>query len=167
MAALGTLVFGPMSGPDNSNSLGNRLSRWFESTILWLVQALLVVIIVMSLAYLWILLWRAFADGRFLAVDTVAELQTALQRGLAGVLLVVLALEVREALRHYFVEHHVKLETILTIALIAIGRHIIQLDYEHTSAAMMAGMAALIAALVGGLFIIRRSLADPPGKRNG
>lgn len=147
----------------DSSPLGQRLSRWFEAVIIWLLQALLIVITVMSLVYLWVLLWRAFADGRFLDVDTVAELQTVLQRALAGVLLVVLALEVREAMRHYFEEHQVKLETILALALIAIGRHVIQLDYEHTSGFTLVGIAVLIVALVGGLYLSRRGSSGAQG----
>src|SRR5437868_9046039 len=104
----------------------DRLSHWFERTVVLVVQALLLLIIVLALVYLWILLWRSFADGHWPQIDSVPELQRGLQRSIAGVLLVVLALELREALRNYFVEHRVRVEVILSLARIAIGRHIIQ-----------------------------------------
>ena len=56
-----------------------------------------------------------------------------LQRGFGGVLVVLLGLELLDTLKAYFSEHHIRVEVIIVVAMIAVGRHIIQLDFEHGS----------------------------------
>ena len=134
--------------------LNKKLSHGFETFVLIAVQALLVIVILVALADLFLLLWRAVEDGRVREIESIQELQRALQRSIAGVLLVVLALELREALSNYFVEHRVRVEVILSLALIATGRHIIQLDYEHVPGLTLIGVAVLVASLSGGLYFM-------------
>ena len=43
-----------------------------------------------------------------------------------------------------------------SIAIIAIGRHIINLDFENVSRATLAGIAALVAALAAGYYLVRK-----------
>jgi uncharacterized membrane protein (DUF373 family) len=59
------------------------------------------------------------------------------------------------ALRTYFSEHSVKVEIILILALIAVGRHIIQLDFEHVDGVLLLGIAVLIIGLAAGLAMLR------------
>lgn len=87
-------------------------------------------------------------------------LEARLARVFAGVLIVLLGLELIETLKAYFVEHHVRAELILTVALIAIGRHIIKLDIEHASGLQLVGVAAIILSLALGYFVIRKSHAQ-------
>ena len=49
--------------------------------------------------------------------------------------------------------------TILVVAIIAVGRHIIQIDFEHTSGAVLAGTATLMLALAASYALIRWSSA--------
>jgi len=132
-----------------------RLSRYFEAIVVGALQLLLMVVIVIAVADLWIILATALFDERLLELTTVPDLQRALQRTLAGVLLVLLGLEMMAALRTYFSEHSVKVEIILILALIAVGRHIIQLDIEHLDGVRLIGMAVLIIGLAAGLAMIR------------
>jgi len=90
-------------------------------------------------------------------IDTVADLLPAMQQSFAGILIVVLGLELLETLKNYFTEHHVRVEVILVVAIIAIGRHVIKTDFEHTPATVDLGLAALIVALVVGYFLVKKS----------
>jgi uncharacterized membrane protein (DUF373 family) len=132
-----------------------RLSRYFEAIVVGALQLLLMVVIVIAVADLWIILATALFDERLSQLSTVPDLQRALQRTLAGVLLVLLGLEMMAALRTYFTEHSVKVEIILILALIAVGRHIIQLDFEHLDGVTLVGIAVLIIGLAAGLGMIR------------
>jgi uncharacterized membrane protein (DUF373 family) len=99
-------------------------------------------------------------------IETVAELQGAVQSLFAGVLLVVLGLELMDTLRNYFIEHRVRVELLLSVALIAEARHVIQLDYEHTSPLLVAAMALLLFALAASYVGVRvwvRDAAARPG----
>jgi uncharacterized membrane protein (DUF373 family) len=92
-------------------------------------------------------------------VDTVEEMLPLMQRAFAGILTVVIGLELLETLRAYFTEQHVRLEVILVVAIIAVGRHVIQVDFEHTSGPVLIGIAALLLALMAGYVALRRSVA--------
>src|SRR5215470_3429625 len=89
-------------------------------------------------------------------IDSVAELQQAVQALFAGVLLVVLGLELMDTLRNYFIEHRLRVEFLISVALIAIARHVIQLDYEHVSPWLVLALAALIFSLAASYVGIRR-----------
>lgn len=142
-----------------------RTSRYFEAIIVAALQLLLMVVIVIAVADLWFILGKALLSGGLSELQSVPDLQRALQRALAGVLLILLGLEMMEALRTYFSEHRVKVEVILLLALIAVGRHIIQLDFEHLDGITLVGIAALIIALSGGLLLFRGTLLPWPTRR--
>ena len=66
----------------------------------------------------------------------------------AGVLLLLSGLEpVGNTGKTYFSDYHVRTEVILIVAMIAVGRHIVQIDFEHMAPASLAGVAMLILAL--------------------
>ena len=132
-----------------------RVSRYFEAIVVSVLQLLLMVVIVIAVADLWIILATALFDDRVANLRTVPDLQRALQRAIAGVLMILLGLEMMEALRRYFAEHRVKVEIILILALIAVGRHVIQLDFEHVDGITVIGVAVLVIALAAGLALIR------------
>src|SRR5690606_13480602 len=123
---------------------GERIARYFEAIVVGTLQLLLMVVIVIAVVDLWFILGKALFNDGLSQLKTVPDLQRALQRSLAGVMLVLLGLEIMEALRTYFSEHRVKVEVILILALIAVGRHIIQLDFEHLDGLMLIGIAMLI-----------------------
>ena len=133
-----------------------RLMRVFERGIIFAAQALLMLVILAALAQLWYLFALALRE-RLADIDTIPLLTESVQRAFAGVLLIVLGLELLETLRVYFTHHRVRLEIILVVAIIAIGRHVINLDFEHVSGATVAGIAALIVALTGGYFLVRKA----------
>jgi uncharacterized membrane protein (DUF373 family) len=134
---------------------GERFTRMFERVVLSAVQLLLMVLILLAVLELGYLLWRG-ATTTLLAIDNVGDLQKALQRGFAGALLVLIGLELLETIRAYLHDHYVRLEVVLIVAVIAVGRHVIQLDFEHLSGVSLLGIAALMLALVVGYFLIRR-----------
>jgi uncharacterized membrane protein (DUF373 family) len=133
-----------------------RLLRIFERGILYAAQLLLALVILLAVVQLWYLLVIAIRD-RLGDIDSIPLLTEALQRSFAGILLIILGLELLETLRVYFTHHRVRLEIILVVAIIAVGRHIINLDVEHLSGTSLAGIAALIAGVTGGYYLVRRA----------
>ena len=140
-----------------SNALwpGERITHGFERGVLSALQLLLMALVLLAVLDLVWLLWRG-ATTTLMVIDSVEELRKALQRGFAGILLVLIGLELLETLRAYLHDHHVRLEAVLVIAVIAVGRHIIQLDLEHMNGFSMIGIAALMLALTLGYFMVRR-----------
>lgn len=112
------------------------------------------------LELLW-LLGRGILE-RTTLVDSLAEVQENVERGLAGVLLVLIGLELLESVRAYVHEHRVRLEVILTVSTIAVVRHVILLDPAHVSGSVLIGTAALVLALVLCLYVVRRGAGSKP-----
>jgi uncharacterized membrane protein (DUF373 family) len=137
----------------------DRVMRLLERGILHAAQVLLVLVIIVALYQLWYLFVVAIRD-HVTDIRSIPMLTEAVQRGFAGVLLVVLGLELLETLRVYFAHHRVRLEIILVVAIIAVARHVINLDFHAVSGAEVAGIAALILALTGGYFLVQKSAGD-------
>ena len=137
-----------------------RLMRLFERGILHIAQVLLMLVIVVAVLELWYLFAVAIRD-RIAHIDSIPMLMQAVQRAFSGVLLIVLGLELLETLRVYFTQHHVRLELVIVVALIAVSRHVINLDFEHLSGTTIGGIAALIVALTAGYYLVRK--ASPAG----
>jgi uncharacterized membrane protein (DUF373 family) len=90
-------------------------------------------------------------------LTSVPLLTEAVQRGFGGVLLIVLGLELLETLRVYVTQHRVRLEIILVVAIIAVGRHVINLDYHQLENSGLLGLAALVVALTAGYYLVMKA----------
>jgi uncharacterized membrane protein (DUF373 family) len=129
--------------------------RGFEYWVVSAVQILLMVMIVLGLLDLVYLLFRG-ARSDLLNIQTEGQLQRAMQEGFAGILLVLIGLELLDTVRAYLKSHRIRLEVVLIVAVIALGRHIVELELENVDGLTLIGIAALIAALVGGYYLTRR-----------
>src|SRR5215813_10344281 len=140
----------------NAASISHQLLRWFEIVIIAALQVLLIVLIAVAT----IALYGLFVQGlrtNLHEIGTAEDLHGLLQRAFGGVLIVLLGLELMETLKTYFSEHHIRVEVILVVAIIAVGRHIIKLDFEHVSASLLFALSALMIGLTAGYFLVRRS----------
>ena len=142
-----------MSGGDAKN-FSTRLWHVFDRWVLGILEAILAVGIIAAIAIVILLVFRGIPRAAT-EIDNVAELQQAIQSLFAGVLLVVLGLELMETLRNYFIEHRLRVELLICVALIAVARHVIQLDYEHTDPWLVAAMAFLVLSLAASYVGVR------------
>lgn len=134
---------------------GERFNRGFSRWILSGVQLLLMALVALGLLDLCYLLVRGIS-GKLEAIQSVGDLQHAMQHGFAGILLILIGLELMETVRVYVHDQHVRLETVLAVAVIAVGRHILEIDLEATAGTSLIGVAALTLALGVGYFLARR-----------
>jgi len=100
--------------------------------------------------------------GNIVNLDT---LQPTLEQYFSGVLMVLLGLELLETLKTYFSERHIRIEVILVVAMIAVGRHVIRVDFGHTDGFTLLGLAGLILALSAGYFLVKGVSANPRANR--
>jgi uncharacterized membrane protein (DUF373 family) len=124
------------------------------------IVVIMIVLLIAVLAVAVVELWRLFATGartKVGGVATSADFQDILQNAFGGVLVIFVGLELLETMRAYFADHHVRVEVILFVAIIATGRHIIGLDVHHTEPLTFIGLAALMLALSGSYFLLKRS----------
>jgi uncharacterized membrane protein (DUF373 family) len=141
-----------------------RLAYLFDQWVVWIMRAIMALGIAAAVAILVLLVLREL--GRHWSqIDSIVELQQAVQSLFAGVLLVVLGLELMDTLRNYFIEHRLRVEFLISVALIAVARHIIQLDFEHSPPGLVAAIALLMFALAASYVGVRRLV--PEGKPSG
>ena len=131
-----------------------RISHLFDQWVLWTLRGVMALGIAAALAILVLLVIREIGLS-WAQIDSVRELQEAVKQLFAGVLLVVLGLELMDTLRNYFIEHRLRVELLISVALIAVARHVIQLDYEHASPWLVAAIALLVASLAASYVGIR------------
>ncbi len=142
-----------------------RLSFLFDLWVTWILRATMAIGIAAAMLTLVLLVIREIGLS-WGQIDSIAELQQAVQSLFAGVLLVVLGLELLDTLRNYFIEHRLRVEFLLSVALIAVARHIIQLDYEHASPWLVMGIALLVFSLAASYVGVRGFLRHGTGTRD-
>jgi len=137
------------------NSFTATILRAFETTVVVAVGILLAVAVGIAVLELFLLIFGSIHDG--LSLETLSSLQEALQNVFGGVLLVLLGLELIDTLKIYFIDHQVRTEVILVVAMIAVGRHIIQIDFHSTGGLELIGMAAVTVALAVSYYLVKKA----------
>lgn len=148
----------------------DRILSKLEVTVVTAMQVLMMVVVLIATLILYLLLFKNVLS-QAARIESAAGLLPMLQQSFGGVLTVVLGLELLETLKTYFTEHHVRLEVILVVAIIAVGRHVIQIDFEHTPGSVLLGLSGVISALTLGYFLIKKAqlavaLRDPAQARS-
>jgi uncharacterized membrane protein (DUF373 family) len=126
----------------------------FGHIVLSAVQIILMGLIALSLLDLVYLMIRGIGS-EMLSIGSVGALQNAMQSGFSGILLVLIGLELLETVRAYVEDHRIRVEVVLIVAVIALGRHIVEFEPDTQSGPTLIGIAALMLALTGGYFLIR------------
>ena len=73
-------------------------------------------------------------------------------------LLVLIGIELMDTfMKTYLTENVIHVEVVLVVAIIAIARKVITLDFKELSGLTLLGIAAIIIALSGGYFLLKRS----------
>ena len=147
-------IEGGVMSDGGAKPFSQRLWHAFDRLVLGVLEAILAVGIVAAIAIVVVLVFRGIPRAST-EIGNVEQLQQAIQSLFAGVLLVVLGLELMDTLRNYFIEHRLRVELLISVALIAVARHVIQLDYEHTDPWLVAAIAFLVLSLAASYVGVR------------
>jgi uncharacterized membrane protein (DUF373 family) len=138
-----------------------------KSKFVWLADRVETVIVIVLLALLAVVLAAGTvqlvvtvvtdAAHRWDSVHSIDELGE-LRPVFSGFLLILIGLELMKTISMYLAEHVVHVEVVLTVAMIAVARHAIEIDYEKAEPGQLAGTAALVLAVTAGYYLYRRSL---------
>ena len=74
-------------------------------------------------------------------------------------LMVLIGLELLETIKSYLEHDRVHAEVVFLVAIVAVSRKVVILNYKEITAEILYGMAALVMALSVGFFLVRRALA--------
>jgi uncharacterized membrane protein (DUF373 family) len=139
------------------STVGERVVSRFERITVIALQVLIMTVVALATVVLYVLLvngLRMYAGAR---IESTGDLIPLMQRSFAGVLIVVLGLELLETLRVYFTTLHVRVEMVLMVAITAVGREMVQIDYEHTPGMVLFGLALVLLSLTAGYFLVSRA----------
>ena len=75
----------------------------------------------------------------------------------AQFLLILIGIELMKTIMMYLEDHVVHVEVVLTVAIIAIARHAIDVDYKTTSPMAIIGLGLLVLALTIGYYLFRKA----------
>jgi uncharacterized membrane protein (DUF373 family) len=135
---------------------GEKVVWAFERATIAALQVLIMLAIFVATVLLYVLFAQRFYS-RVRQIESVTSLLPAMQTIFAGVLIVLLGLELAETMKSYFASHQIRVEVILIVAIVAVGRHMIQLDFDHAPAAEVFGLSALILSLTAGYFLVKKA----------
>jgi uncharacterized membrane protein (DUF373 family) len=148
---------GEASGaPRVLSAVGGRVARASEIIVVASAGILVMAAVLVAAAALFLLFYQG-VRANLGVIESVEQLQAAVQSVFAGVLLLMLGLELLETLKSYFTESQIRIEVILVVALIAVARHLMLIDIAHADGLELLGAAALTLALAVSYVLIRRS----------
>ncbi len=135
----------------------SRLFHLIERTIIIALIIMMTVVLILTTVDLgWMIVRDIFTEPVFLLdVEELLEI-------FSFFLLVLIGIELLETIKTYFDEHVVHAEIVLEVAMIAIARKVITLDYKEFDGLTLIGIGAIIVALAIAFFFIKRT-ATPHG----
>ena len=132
----------------------------FETFIVSVLLVLLMIVILIATAEFTYLLFGGLW-ARLQSIDSLDFMQSRMHVVFAGFLVILLGIELLETVKMYLTDHVIHVEVVYLVAMIAVGRHIIEVDYTHVAPLTLFGTAALVLALAAGYYLLKLSGPHP------
>jgi len=123
-----------------------------KTVVLGLLGLMFLVVIAGAIELVFVVFQAMLEPPRYLLLD-IGELL----RIFGFFLMVLIGMELLATIRMYIEEDTIHVELVMVVALIAVSRKIIVLDYDKTDATTVLGIAALVLALSAGYYLVKRS----------
>ncbi len=136
--------------PTRLKSFVARIERYIIKTLI-AMMSLLLILATIELGYT---VFRAIIDN---GSDSLLIDLDNLMNVFGVFLLVLIGIELLDTIKVYFRQHVIHVEVVMLVAIIAIARKIIVLDFDKYSGLEIMGIAAILLALAGGYFLIKRT----------
>jgi len=136
-----------------------NLLKKFEQVIISTLIGLMVVVVLLSTIELGWLIVKDILTPPIILLEIDELLDV-----FGFFLLVLIGLELLETIRAYLTEHVIHAEIVLEVALIAIARKVIILDVKELPSLTLIGIAAIIVALAGAYYVIKRLVKPTEAK---
>ena len=130
----------------------------FERFIVLTLMAFMMFAVLLATIEVGVILWQQMVKPPFLLLDVKEMMEV-----FGFILMVVIGLELLETIKAYLDKRVIHVEVVLLVAIVAVARKIIIMDYKEITPQMILAVAALVISLSIGFFAVRRAL-DGPGK---
>ena len=135
----------------------NKFLNLFEKVIVTVLILIMVLVIIFATLVLGSLLLAYVLSSPNYLLDDIQLLDV-----LGYVMLIIIGIELLETVKLYLKEHVFHVEVVLEVAMTAVARKVILLDYKEYSALTVLAIASLILALSIGYFLVRRGRGPAP-----
>ena len=129
--------------------------RYFEHFIVLILLGLLMAVVLY--ATIGLVVFIALTMAEKLHTREVTITLPLLHDVFAGFLMLLIGLELMKTIVMYLEEHVIHVEVVLSVAMIAIARHAIDVDYKLVPPLTMIGMGSIIIALAVGYFFFKKA----------
>jgi uncharacterized membrane protein (DUF373 family) len=133
--------------------MDKKILKIFEKLIVMTLLTLMMLAVLVSTVELAVILFQELMRPPLFLLDIKEMLEV-----FGFFLMVLIGLELLESIKAYLQEDRIHAEVVFLVAIVALSRKVIILDYKEMTADMLYGMAALIVALGVGYFLVRYAL---------
>lgn len=146
------------ASPHRAHTRADRFFHWFEKTLALVLLVLISAVAVEAVVALCVALYQDLTSSGGLPLLN----QDQLFEVFGMFLVVLIAVELMASIYMYMMDKSVHVEIMLLIAITALTRKVVVLDTESKGdpALYMLGLAALLATLIGGFYLIKRLERD-------
>ncbi len=137
----------------------NKVLHGFEKIIITALLVMMIIVVFLGTIELGIILVTQMMNSEpwplMLGID---EMLT----GFGFFMMILIGLELVETIKVYLISDEIFVEVIFLVAIIAISRKVIILDFKKTDPMTLLGMAAIIIALSAGFFLVKKAMHTGP-----
>jgi uncharacterized membrane protein (DUF373 family) len=136
--------------------MSHNIIKKFEEIVFYILSGIIILYIAVEIVELIYQFGRALFSGNDGSTRLlITKEQTSLV--LPVFFNVLIAIELIDTFNVYIKEHSIKVQSILLIGLIAIGRKLLVLDLGHADGLSNIGLASIIIALSVGYYLVKRN----------
>ncbi len=143
-----------MTPKDNTPPKLKKAVLFSERLIIKVLIALMTVVLVIATIEMVVVFFKALTQPRddfyLIDLDKLMEI-------FGMFLLVLIGIELLDTIKVYFKKHIIHVEVVMLVALIAVSRKIIILDYSELDGFKLLGISSILIALAGGYFLIKKT----------
>ncbi len=125
-----------------------RMLHWFESVVMRLLVGMMMLTIgIATLELMWFLIQDLIAPPfDWLTINEMMEL-------FSFFMMILIGLELLDTVKSYLTEHTIRVEAVFMVAMIALTRKVIMLEYKDVPPLALLGIAALVISLAAGYWL--------------
>lgn len=126
--------------------------KLFETIVIWILVAMMVLVLTISIIQLAYTIFIYLTDEPFHILDE--KMMMAL---LGSILIVLIGIELLDTIKIYLKDDVVHVEIVILVAIIALARKIIVMDFDKYSAMSLIALSTLLVALAIGYYLIKHA----------
>ena len=130
-----------------------KLLEKFEQIIVLTLMAFMMISVLLATVEVGVILWQEMLKPPIMLLNVKEMMEV-----FGFILMVIIGLELLETIKAYLKNHEVHVEVVLLVALVAVARKVIILDYKEIEPEMMFAVAMLVISMSAGFFIVRRAM---------